>query len=488
MMIASLALALSFVLPGNELDDLPLLTGGIKRVSSYDRKEGNNDFFNVFPGQSLVLADLKEPGTIKRIFIKVDSDDPNHLRTLLLRAFWDDSREPSIDAPLGDFFALGHGKYYPVKSVPIVTGNRRGMTCYWPMPFHKRALMLLVNEGVGLVYRVHYQIDYLPEAPAEESGYFHALYSQRVMSAGEANFMALHTEGKGKYVGLVLSIVLGEDGWFGEGDERIYVDGVEVPYVQGTGLDDFFGCAWGFQKGFSGPYIGTPVAGDLKRGAEFTGYRFLLRDPITFEKSIDVYLEHVGERYSAGLLVGEAMSRRDEYYSVAYWYQEKAGRTFSRMPMSSERVSGDKIYMVEAEFLRPLISCADRMKIVNVDSATMVRFTPKAVGDAAVFNFSIAVSGWYRISGIFARSSRHGTYRCAVNDETLHESLDFYKGEGGTGREYLQRSDEIQLGRIYLGGGEHTLRFEATGSNDDSDGMVLHVDALLIRPAPQQGE
>jgi hypothetical protein len=488
MMIASLALVLSLALPGSDLDDLPLLAGGIKRVSSYDRKEGNNDFFNVFPGQSLVLTDLKEPGTIQRIFIKVDSDDPNHLRTLLLRAFWDDSREPSIDTPLGDFFALGHGKYYPVKSEPIVTGNRRGMTCYWPMPFKKSALMVLVNEGVGTVYRVHYQIDYLPGEPAEGSGYFHALYSQRILSPGDVNFLVLHTEGRGKYVGLVLSIVLGEDGWFGEGDERIYVDGEEVPYVQGTGLDDMFGCAWGFQKGFSGPYIGTPVAGDLKRGAEFTGYRFLLRDPVTFEKSIDVYLEHVGVRYSAGVMVGDAMSRRDEYYSVAYWYQDKPKRTFGRMPMSSERISGDKIHMVEAEHLVPLVTCVDRLRTVNVDSETVVRFTPKAVGDQAVFNVPISVSGWYRISGHFTRSSRHGIYGFMVNDDTVAEAIDFYKGEGGTGREYLQRSDEIQLGRVQLGGGMHLFRFEAKGSNEKAGGMLLGIDSLLIRPAPRDGE
>jgi hypothetical protein len=123
-----------------------------------------------------------------------------------------------------------------------------------------------------------------------------------------------------------------------------------------------------------------------------------------------------------------------------------------------------------------------------VDSETVVRFTPKAVGDQAVFNVPITVSGWYQISGHFTRSSRHGIYGFVVNDDTIREGIDFYKGEGGTGRTYLQRSDEIQLGKVHLPGGMHLFRFEAKGSNENADGMLLGIESLLIRPAPQDGE
>ncbi|MHC4941659.1 MAG: glycoside hydrolase family 172 protein, partial [Planctomycetota bacterium] len=339
MMIHALWICFVLGLPSGELDDLPLLNGGIKRVSSYDLKEGNNDFYMVFPGQTLTLADIKGHGTIKRIYIKVDSDDPNHLRNMLLRFLWDNAEGASVDCPLGDFFALGHGRYYPVKSVAVVTGNRRGLTCYFPMPFFQRAQIFLEYEGRSSLNRIYYQIDYDPRMPPKEAGYFHAAYNQGVLNPGDAYYPVLHAEGKGKYVGLVLSMVLGEDGWFGEGDERIYVDDQNVPAVQGTGLDDLFGTAWGFEKGFNGPYSGTPVAGDLTRGSEFVGYRFHLRDPVTFSKSIDVVLEHLGERFIDDRKLGRDMSRRDEFYSVAYWYQVPPVVPFVRMPVADYRVS-----------------------------------------------------------------------------------------------------------------------------------------------------
>jgi len=182
------------------------------------------------------------------------------------------------------------------------------------------------------------------------------------------------------------------------------------------------------------------------------------------------------------------MSRSDAYYCVAFWYQMLPRRTFSSMPLSSERVSGDKIHMLEAELLKPQTGSPARVKNILVDGATVVEYTPASVGDAVVFTFYVGVSGWYEISGFFAQSSGHGIYRVVVDDETMRDSVDFYKGEGGTGRHYLQRSDEIPLGKLYLVAGLHAFRFEAKGSREEADGMLLGIDSLLVRPVPKPGE
>ncbi len=483
-MSACFLIFLSLVLSGGGLDDLPVLSGGIKRISSYDLKEGNNDYYQLFPGQTLVLADIKGGGTIKRLFIKVYSDDPTHLRSMVLRFLWDDSDYPAVHCPLGDFFALGHARYYDVNSAPIVTGNKRGLTCYFPMPFRKRALMLLNNEGTGLVNRIYYQIDYEPGPPAGGVGLFHALYNQGVVVRGGPNYQVLYTEGKGKYVGVVLSMVLGEDGWFGHGDERIYIGGKKVPAVQGTGLDDLFGSAWGFQNGFSSQYFGTPLAGDLMRGSEFSCYKFNIRDPICFSGSLEVVLEHVGENFKDGWMVGDSLSRSDEYYSVAYWYQTETKPPFCAMPHAADRISGDRRFTIEGEKMPPLPGTLEKIDELNVYGETVIRYKPEKIGCVAEFRVTVPENCTYEVSGFFTRSRRHGIYRLKIGEDTVGESVDFFRDEGGVGRFNLQRSDEIFFGRIGLKGGEHLVRFEALGTNEYTKEMMLDIDCMLFRPLP----
>jgi len=481
MFYAGLMMMLCLACP-DELDDLPLLKGGIQRISSYDRNDGDNDFYSVYAQQTLVLADIPGPGTIKRFYIKVDSNDPAHLRSLLLRFFWDGSKYPCVECPLGDFFALGNGRYYEVDSAPIVTGNQRGMTCFFPMPFNKRAYLVLANESKLGASRIYYQIDYEPRAPDKNAGLFHAVYNQAVLGSASANYLALHTEGQGKYVGLVLTVLLGEDGWFGSGDERIFLNGSNIPSTQGTGLDDLFGGAWGFRNGFCGRYFGTPYVGDLTQGSEFVGYRFHLRDAITFSKSIDVVLEHVGERFAGGKKIGDSMARNDTFFSVAYWYQRKPYEPFNRMPNVSDRIAGYRIFAVEGEQMYPAEICRNKITSVQAYGATVVRYTPEKAGDTCELRFGISLAGWYDVSGFFTRSARQGAFKVMLDDKVLAERMDFYKGEGGHGRFNTQRSDEIFFGKHNLSGGDHLLRLEALEPREEALGLLLGIDTMVFKP------
>jgi len=476
------AFCLAQYCPADELDRLPCLHEGIVRLSSYDRDGGDEDFFQLASGNSLVLADIKGSGTIKRFYIKVDSDDPVHLRTMMLRFYWDNQRDPCVECPLGDFFGLGHARYARVNSIPIVTGHKRGMTCYFPMPFRKRALMVLVNEGRGIRNRIFYQIDYSKGEPPEGAGLFHAQYGQGMMTRSDGNYVVAHAKGKGKYVGTVLSVVCGEDGAFWEGDEKFFVDGEEIPAVQGTGLDDYFGGAWGFDPGFCAPYFGTPVADGTERGAEFCGYRFHLRDPISFEKELILAIEHRGTRMMDGRSLGIS-TRREQYFSVAYWYQTPSHKPFSSIPYVAERISGGRHYLREGEMLDVVESTEDPISYDVLDGETLLFYDADEEGDSIAFRTVVSVSGEYEIAGSFLRSLRGGIYSLTVNGTVCGPQQDFFNNRGGKGRECRVLDDKVLFGRIMLQAGPVVLRFRVDGNNDLSEGFRLGVDSVTLRPA-----
>jgi len=478
---ATLLCVLALAAPDG-LDDLHLLDGGIKRISSYDRDGGNQDFFVVAPGNSLVLADIKGAGTIRRIFIKVNTEDPAHLRSMLLRFYWDETRDPCVDCPLGDFFALGNGRYYPVNSLPVVVGKGRGMTCYFPMPFRKRAHLLLVHEGRGPEARIHYQIDYTKGAPERGAGLFHAHYAQGYLNRTSNHYTVLHAIGKGKYVGTVLSVVLGEDGWFGEGDEKFYVDGEDVASIKGTGLSDYFGCAWGFQHGFCSPYFGTPQAGDLARGEEFTGYRFHINDPIAFDKELFFCLEHQGERFSKGRKSLDNVARGDAYFSVAYWYQNDPHHSFAMIPFVADRISGDLRFTVEGEKLGQVEASNESAGVKILDDAVLRTFDAKEPGGFITFSAHAVAKGEHELSGRFLSSTRCGRYQLSVNGTPVGPVQEFFGDRGGQGREHEKIEERVVLGRIKLDSLELTLRFEAVDADDRSEGYLIGIDSLVLRP------
>ncbi len=490
MVLSGVLLIMIVLTPSDGLDGLPLLEKGVKRVSSYDLTGGDHDYLSLEPGGALVLADIQKPGTIKRFYIKVDSEDPAHLRTMLLRFYWDGSKSPCVESPLGDFFGLGHSRYYEVNSLPLVTGNNRGMTCFFPMPFKKSALMVLENEGRGRTSSVYFQIDYIPGMPEEGSGLFHAQYTQGFLTRSSGDHLALKAKGKGRFAGMVLSIVLGEDGWFWSGDEKFYIDGEKLPSIRGTGLDDYFGGAFGFKPKFCSPFFGTPLAGNALRGAEFTGYRFHIEDPIIFRKELAVFLEHQGQRYVKGRKVYDRAARRDEYYCVAYWYQEPRHQPFALMPYVGDRITGDRSYTIEGEMLEILGSSGDPVSIKVLDGAAILLFEADGkthdkgeTGDFISFRLVIPRAGMYEISGRFLRSRQCGCYQLSVNGESLGEPIDFYNDRGGKGRNCEILEEKVVLGRINIPGSEQNIfKFKACRNGSHSESCYFGIDSLMIRP------
>jgi len=328
-----------------------------KRVSSYDRTGANADFRAVDPGTTLNLLDAPGPGVITHIWITIASPEDLHLKKLVLRIAWDDESTPSVEAPIGDFFGLGLGEYFLYQSTPLMVASDKALNSFFPMPFQKRARITVTNEGKEKVDAFYFNIDYRACAkplPADTL-YFHAQYRQQTPNKGwtnnwssngdsivndkknldgKDNYVWLEAAGHGHFVGVTMSVLQNQDGWWGEGDDMFFVDGESLPSINGTGSEDYFLGAWDFgSHPFSYALMGAPVKGAELAGGRSSVYRFHLDSPITFAKSIRATIEH-----------GHANVRSDNFFSVAYWYQSEPHAAFPALPPVEARIP--RVYAV----------------------------------------------------------------------------------------------------------------------------------------------
>jgi hypothetical protein len=321
------------------------------RASSYDRTGGNADFRTIAPGETLTLLDEPGPAIISHIWITIASDDPHHLKALVLRMYWDGETTPSVETPIGDFFGLGLGEYHLYQAVPLSIGSDKALNSFFPMPFQKHARITVTNEGAIKVGAFYFNIDYRSynkPLPADQL-YFHAQYRQAAPAQGwtnnwrdnddpvvndkknlngDGNYVWMEATGRGHFVGVTMSVLQNQDGWWGEGDDMFFIDGEATPSINGTGSEDYFLGAWDFgDHAFSYGLFGAPVKGSELAGSRSSVYRFHLDSPIPFTKSLRATIEH-----------GHANHRSDNFFSVAYWYQTEPHAAFPLLPPLQQRI------------------------------------------------------------------------------------------------------------------------------------------------------
>jgi len=344
--------------PSSWLSDLPQSKDYVQhRVSSYDRSGGNADARTIAPGETLTLLDENGPGLITHVWVTIASDDPHHLKALVLRMYWDGESSPSVETPIGDFFGLGLGDYHLYQSIPLQVGADKALNSFFPMPFQKHARITVTNEGAIKTDAFYFNIDYRAYSkplPGDQL-YFHAQYRQAAPNHGwtndwksngdpnvndkknlngEGNYVWMEATGRGHFAGVSMSVLQNQDGWWGEGDDMFFVDGEKLPSINGTGSEDCFLGAWDFGgRTFSYGLFGAPVVGQEKAGGRWSLYRFHLDSPIPFAKSLRATIEH-----------GHANHRSDNFYSVAYWYQAEPHAAFPPLPALDQRIP--RIYAV----------------------------------------------------------------------------------------------------------------------------------------------
>ena len=224
-------------------------------------------------GETVTLGEIQGEGIIQHIWITVTdrTSERNRyvLRDLVLRMYWDDEEDPSVECPLGDFFCCGFGVSYQVNSVPIAVNPTRGFNSYFPMPFRKNARITIENQCDEPIPAFFYQIDYCLTTVPEDAAYFHAQWRRQRITEKAKDYVVLdNIKGKGQYVGTYLALTSLERYWYGEGEMKFYIDGdKDYPTICGTGTEDYFGGAWSFATQQNGqtvenqyctPYLGYP--------------------------------------------------------------------------------------------------------------------------------------------------------------------------------------------------------------------------------------
>lgn len=288
-----------------------------------------NPYVIVNPKETVTIAEMEGPGAIQHIWMT----PTGNWRFSIIRIYWDDEKEPSVECPVGDFFCMGWGVYVPLSSLAVCVNPGSAFNCYWTMPFRKKCKITIENINEEAPMNLYYQVDYsLTEVP-EDAAYFHAQWRRANPNQTSDYTIVDGIRGKGHYVGTYLAWGVNNNGWWGEGEIKFFMDGdKKFPTICGTGTEDYFCGSYNFDRGgqykeFCTPYAGLHQVirpdGTYKSQQRFGLYRWHITDPIRFEKDLKVTIQDLGWR--AG---GRYLPQKSDIASVAFWYQAEPHNKF----------------------------------------------------------------------------------------------------------------------------------------------------------------
>jgi len=286
-------------------------------------------------GETFTIANIEGPGAIQHIWMT----PTGKWRDSILRIFWDDSHMPSVECPIGDFFACGWNEYAQISSLAVCVNPGSAFNCYWEMPFRSKCRIIMTNNSTEDM-TLYYQIDYILTEVPEDSAYFHAQFRRvNPLPYKEIYTILDGVKGKGQYIGTYMAWGVNNSGWWGEGEIKFYIDGdKEFPTICGTGTEDYFCGSYNFEnqknhqyQEFTTPYAGLPQVirpdGVYRSQTRFGMYRWHITDPVRFDNDLKVTIQALGWR-----LGGRYLPLQDDIASVAYWYQTLPATPFPELP------------------------------------------------------------------------------------------------------------------------------------------------------------
>ncbi len=460
-------------------------SGRNRRISSNEQPDWNDSNFDMtplVPGQILEFPILKGPGVINHIWFTSHAGGVNELNAISMRIYWDGREEPGVEVPLGEFFAVGQGKPAVVESMPVQVSPTGSLSCYWRMPFAESARIVIQNDNADRSSGLYWQVDYveLDELPAE-TPYFHAQYRQEYPAVMGQDYLIADIEGRGNYVGTVMSITMGQDGWFGEGDDFFYIDGEEVPSLQGTGSEDYFNDAWGFRPRTS-IWFGQPRWTGWSAGDHGICYRWHILDPVGFEKSLKVTMEHKGNRDDS--VDGWFIERPDFFNSISFWYQTGLPKRFGSLPPWPERAVPWQNSNLVRCFLKAVVEPApteEDEKPVTIHTAGFfggrpaLGWEPSSIDSTLTLPFEAKLDARYAVRVVAMKSPSAGRFNILLDDTVALRNVDLCSPE----------EDEIDLllGVHQLSAGAHTLTFRSVADPFGNVGnLALEMIRLLALP------
>lgn len=469
---------------------------GEKRLDSKAEPRGdldensNYDNFTVPPGETHVLMDENGPGVITHIWLTFLGPEPqnwakqgaaNH-QEMLLRIYWDGADRPAVEAPVGDFFANAFGKRSEVTSLPVIVEDADSYNCFWSMPFRKSARIEIVNQSEKQISLLYYNIDWIKKDKLpKDTPYFYAQYRQEYPVQLGKDYVILDTKGKGHYVGTVLSVRSRSPAWFGEGDEKIYIDGESKASIWGTGTEDYFLSAWGL-KICSTPYFGVPYFDQWGIvGGHTSAYRWHLSDPLVFNTGIKVTMEHFGwisPDENPDYKATSWNERQDDYSSVAYWYQTGKSTFETRTPHARERKlpSLERVITYARDFTEATHHGEGEAvkQQLNFYDGEQLFYKPQKPEVAWVeIPFEVKQKEPLRLLVNATKADDYGRYRISLNGVTLGGEVSFYSPK--------LVSEEVHLLDFWPEPGQYTLRLECAGKVSASQGYNLGIESVRLR-------
>lgn len=295
---------------------------------------------------TFTVAEIDGEGSIQHIWMT----PTGNWRFSILRIYWDGETEPSVEVPVGDFFGMGWGKYASLQSLAVCVNPGSAFNCYWPMPFRKRCVITMENMDVRDM-TLYYQVDYILTDVPEDAAYFHAQFNRvNPLPYLENYVLADNIRGKGQYVGTYMAWGVHNNGWWGEGEIKFFLDGdTGYPTICGTGTEDYFCGSYDFDTRrvneagveivdyteFSSPYTGLHqvIRGDghYNVSQRFGMYRWHITDPVRFEQDLKVTIQALGWRSE-----GRYLPLQDDIASTVFWYQTEPHHPFPILPSKDQ--------------------------------------------------------------------------------------------------------------------------------------------------------
>jgi hypothetical protein len=298
-----------------------------------------NPFIIIESHTTATLAEINGQGAIQHIWMT----PTGNWRTSIIRMYWDDEKEASVEVPAGDFFGMGWGKYAPISSLAVCVNPGSAFNSYWPMPFRKKARITMENLD-SQAMRLYFQIDYTQTQVPQDAAYFHAQFRRvNPLPFKQVYTIVDNVKGKGHYVGTYMAWGVHNNGWWGEGEIKFYMDGDKAfPTINGTGTEDYFCGSYNFEnkekkqyEEFTTPYAGLVQVikpdGLYQSQQRFGLYRWHITDPVRFETDLRITIQALGWRNGR-----QYLPLMDDISSVAFWYQAEPHASFPKLPAKEQ--------------------------------------------------------------------------------------------------------------------------------------------------------
>ena len=292
-----------------------------------------NPFVTILPGETFTMAEMEGPGAIQHIWMT----PTGNWRFSIIRIYWDDETEPSVEVPVGDFFGMGWNEYAPLNSQPITVNPGSAFNSYWVMPFRRKCKITMTNINDADPMNLYYQIDYTLTTVPEDAAYFHAQFRRTKVNETSDYTIIDGVRGEGHYVGVYMAWQVNNNGWWGEGEIKFFMDGDKTfPTIIGTGTEDYFCGSYNFDRHGKYTTFTTPYAGlvqvlspdqTYKAGQRFGLYRWHVMDPIRFRKDLKITIQDLGWRHG-----GRYLPQQSTIASTCFWYQREPHARFPKLP------------------------------------------------------------------------------------------------------------------------------------------------------------